>query len=327
MEGDQYLHQAGAALALARAARHFKDDKAAVLARQALLTLLLDTSTEATAPDVRFTTLPSTLVNRLAAGGLLDLAIHELPAPGKDLLDKSVQLCNYLRRQQRANGALTTVDPAKDSRGAEAEWSHPVSGAALAALVRGSSLDGAWKMDALRRARTFYSEWWRAHKNMETIPWQTTAWTNAYLITKERAWADAVFEMNDWLCALQYQELNPRRPLWLGGFKSWRDGRENAVPPDISASYYVHSLTNACRLARQTGDLQRFQRYRQAAERSVQFLGTLQYTDANTQHFADWYRPALVGAFHASHQDGDLRLDYTAAAVAGLTVYLEYLAE
>ena len=53
----------------------------------------------------------------------------------------------------------------------------------------------------------------------------------------------------------------------------------------------------------------------------MQFLTTLQYTDANTQHFADWYRPRLVGGFHASHQDGNLRIDYTQHAVSALVQY------
>ena len=59
----------------------------------------------------------------------------------------------------------------------------------------------------------------------------------------------------------------------------------------------------------------------------MQFLATLQYTDANTRHFADWYRPTLIGGFYASHQDGNLRIDYTQHAVCALVQYLTYVAE
>jgi hypothetical protein len=59
----------------------------------------------------------------------------------------------------------------------------------------------------------------------------------------------------------------------------------------------------------------------------LQFLITLQYTEANTQHFADWYRPAMLGAFHASHQDGTLRIDYTQHAVCALIQYLSSVVE
>ena len=41
----------------------------------------------------------------------------------------------------------------------------------------------------------------------------------------------------------------------------------------------------------------------------LQFVGRLQYTEGNTNHFAEWYRSRLVGGFHASQQDGNLRID------------------
>jgi hypothetical protein len=80
-------------------------------------------------------------------------------------------------------------------------------------------------------------------------------------------------------------------------------------------------------VARQAGDIQRHPRYRQALERGLQFLQTLQYTEANCQHFAEWYRPEVVGGFYASHQDGTLRIDYTQHAVCALVGYLEQVAD
>ena len=71
--------------------------------------------------------------------------------------------------------------------------------------------------------------------------------------------------------------------------------------------------------------LRQYRHYSEALERCLQFLATLQYTDANTQHFADWYRPALLGAFHASHEDGNLRIDYTQHAVCALVQYLTHV--
>src|SRR5262249_41913343 len=95
----------------------------------------------------------------------------------------------------------------------------------------------------------------------------------------------------------------------------------------IGSATYAESLADACRVARQIGDLPRYQRNRESLERCLQFLTTLQYTDANTQHFADWYRPTLLGAFHASLQDGNLRIDYTQHAVCALMQYLTHVAE
>jgi hypothetical protein len=106
----------------------------------------------------------------------------------------------------------------------------------------------------------------------------------------------------------------------------WREGKPSTtappLPPQVLSGAYAGALAEACRLAKQSGDLPRYQRYREALERALQFLTSLQYTDANTQHFADWYRPTLLGAFHVSHQDGNIRIDYTQYAVSVLVQYL-----
>ncbi len=327
MEGDHYLQQVEGALALARAARYYQDAKAAALARQALLTLLLETMVDPKTPDVRHTTMPSTLINRLAAGGLLVAAIQELPEPGKDLIDQARQLNNYLFQRRRADGSLSFLDPEVEGKaGIDPGGISHYTGPALYALVRGGQSTGKpdlARLDVVRKAAGYYTRWWTEHKNLTMVPWHTAAYTEAYLATKEQPFADAVFAMNDWVCDLQYQQLDSRRPLWRGGFKNWRDGREVAEAPEAGSAALAESLVQAGRLARHLGDVRRWRRYQEAVEACFQFLTTLQYTDANTQHFASWYRPALVGAFHASHQDGNLRLDYTSHAVSALVLYLE----
>src|SRR5262245_6530005 len=86
LEGDHFLHQAGATFALARAARYFGDERYTLKARQAVLSLMAETTTDPSNPTCRHTTFPAIAVNRLAAAGLLLMAIHELPAPADDLL-------------------------------------------------------------------------------------------------------------------------------------------------------------------------------------------------------------------------------------------------
>src|SRR4029078_8062528 len=87
MEGDHLLRQAGAACALARAARFTGEERYAVRATQAILAPLAETAVDARDPQVRSTAFPPTAVTRLGAPGLLLLAINELPAPQADLLD------------------------------------------------------------------------------------------------------------------------------------------------------------------------------------------------------------------------------------------------
>ena len=334
MEGDHYLRQAGAAVALAREARFTGNERHAAVARQAILTLLLETSVDAQDNRVRHTTLPSTVVNRLASAGLLALAINELPSPGEDLLQQSEQLCAFIGRQQRPDGSLSylDVDPARQPGtpgvGEDPDGINYYPGEALYGLMRSQQRRPAeWKITLVRKAQGYYQPWWRQHKNMAFVPWHTAAYAEAYLATKDHVFADAVNEMTDWMCGLQYVALDPRHPFWTGGFMSWADDRASATPPQVSSASYAEGLAEACRVARQIGDVTHFNRYREALERCLQFLTTLQYTDASTQHFADWYRPTLLGGFFASHQDGNLRIDYTQHAVCAMVQYLMYVSE
>lgn len=324
LEGDHYLRQAGAAFALARLATFLGDERSIAVARQALLTLLLDTVLDPDDANIRHTSLPALVVNRLGAAALLVMGINELPDPGEDLLQQSEQLCAFLRKQQAADGSLTCADAGMQSD-VDPEAINFYPGEALYALLRSQRYRPApWKIEAVRKAAPFYLAWWRGHQNPAFVPWQTAAWVDAYMLTKEQRFADFVYEMNDWLGRLQYQQIDPRHPLWIGGFMEWTDNKAVSAAPNVLSACYAEGLAEAWRLSRETGDSARQQRYREALERSLQFLTTLQYTEGNTQHFADWYRPALLGAFHASHQDGNVRLDYAQHALCALVQYMRY---
>ncbi|MCS6852908.1 MAG: hypothetical protein NZ700_17245 [Gemmataceae bacterium] len=329
LDGDHYLGQVSAAAALAAAARYFGDDRYAVRARQALLTLLLDTTT-ATHPTsgetIRHTSLPSVVVNRLGAAGLLTLAIHELPQPGGDLLKQADELCRFIRLQQRDDGSFRCTDQAEHADDVDSIGQYP--GLAVHALAVSQRHQPApWKAAVLRKAFPFYRAWWSKNRGLSFVSAQSPAAAEWFGLTKEQPAADFVFEMNEWLCGLQYVQLDPRHPLWSGGFMAWSGGRAVASAPDANSALGANSLVEACRVARQLGDVPRFTRYRDALERCLQFLATLQYTEANTQHFADWYRPLLVGAFHVSHEDGNLRVDHTGQAVWALVRYLDQVAD
>jgi hypothetical protein len=159
------------------------------------------------------------------------------------------------------------------------------------------------------------------------IGWYGAAFGEAFLLTRDRSFADSAQEMNDWLCTLQYRQTDPRRALWFGGFQSWQQGRPQMTAPTIHAALNMETLVQGCRVARETGDIQRYQTYKQTLERCGLFLTALQYNGSNTQHFHPRYREPLLGGFHPSHQDGTLRLDYTQEAVCGLLKYLQDVAE
>jgi hypothetical protein len=328
LEGDSFLRQAGAACVLARAAGYFNDDQAAAIARQAVLTLLEDTAQlDPKNPVVRACTLPASMANSLGAAAILVQAIHELPAPASDLLDQADQLCNFIRRAQRTDGSLSCGETGPDGKASalDHEAIDLYTGEAVFALMCSQQHRPApWKLEIVQKSLPAFQARWRANKNAAGIARHTAAYAEVYLQTKDKVYADFVFEMNDWICALQYNQLDPQHPLWVGGFMSSVDGKPVPAPPQIVAAAWTESLVDAARVARQVGDVPRWERYKAALQRGLQFLTTLQYTEANSQHFADWYRPMILGAFHASHTDGNIRLDYTQQAVGAMLGYLTH---
>lgn len=322
-EGDPFMPQVEATIALVRGARFFQDEKALALGKQALLRVLQETMTDQAQPPIRFTSAPEPFVNRLAAAGLILRAIHELPNPPADLVEQGEQLARYLRSQIQADGTfiVTAEEPAIRRHVMQTCIGPALAGLALS--CRGEA--DAWKVDAVRKASGAYLAAWRQDKNPLMIPEHTAAFTAALLKTRDAALAQAIFEMNDWLLT-QQQPRDPRRPHASGGFAPWRDGRLTTLPADAGTSAYAASLADACRAARFAGDSARLERYRTALEAALQFVATLQYTDAHVQHFAEWYRPWVTGGFFNHSQDGNLQLISTAHAVTALTAYLENVA-
>lgn len=326
MEGDHFVRQCGAAAALGQSARFLGEERFAARATQAVLALLEETALDPSDSMARSVAIPAGGVHRLGATAALTLAIHELPTPQKDLLDRSDEMCRYIHKQVQADGSLHPHDTA--ARQGEDDGAQLYPGLALRALMHSHRhRPAAWKTEVVRKALPYYRAWCRDHRSLEMVPDLMAAFTGTYLATKDSACAEFVFETGDWLCSLQYAQIDPRRMYWFGGFMGYRDGRPVESAPDVSSARYAAALVEACRVARERGDVPRFQRYSDAIERCLQFLATIQYTDAVCQHFAAWYRPQVVGGFHASHQDGNLRIDYTQHAVAALLGYLEHAAQ
>ncbi len=324
LEGDNFTSQAGATFALARASRYFRDGRGTTMARQAALTLLLETVLDKESAE-RYTAAPPQALNRLAAQGLLVSAIHELAIPGDDLLLQADQLCNYLRKQQRSDGSLVVSEGKSGSD--ELDALH--AGWALQGIVRSNKQRPAeWKMDALKKARTYYMHHWPNQRSIAMASSHTSAYAEAYLATKDAVFAESVFTMNDWLVGLQMREnFDSSRKHWSGAFPRLVSGKPDQAAPDIWSSRAAESLADAARVAKHAGDLQRLQRYERASILCSYFLMSLQYSPKNTEHFAEKFRPSIIGGFYASHQDGNLRLDYTQHALCAMVQYLDSVVE
>jgi hypothetical protein len=254
-------------------------------------------------------------------------AISALPNPKKDLLDQADELCNFLHRRQRGDGSLCLGDALDDARAdSDDDGANPYPAMAILGVLSSQERrPAAWKLDFARKALTYYGSHWTEKRDVTALPWQTAAFTEAYLLTKERAFADWVFAAGSWVCELQYSrldQLGPRRASWWGGFKDWKDGKEVAAAPTVESANCALALIDACRAAKQAEEADRFAQLRDSLELGLQFLMRLQYTQANTGHYADWYRPKVLGGFYISTTDGNLRLDSSQHAVRAMSEYV-----
>jgi hypothetical protein len=305
---DRYLSQAGAARALAKAARYFGDDRYLMKARQAVLSLLADTQADSADPTSRTTNLPPLVVNRAAAAGMLLMIIHELQSPAEDLLKQGEELCQYIRKQQQADGSIRCNEPGIDPI-ADSNLALTYSGWALYGLVLSArNRPAPWKLEVVSRALPYYRSQWKSSSSLAFAAAFAPTFAEAFVQTRLAAYADFVFEISDWLCALQYSDQDAHA-TWVGGFKGFQRGIPILDPPSIATAAYLEALTHACLVTRHVPDAARYAKYRETIDSGIQFLSGLQYTEGNTLHFTTGYRPILVGGFHASLQDGSLRLD------------------
>lgn len=324
LPGENHLRQAGAAAALARAASASGDPELALSARQAILLLLSSfTEPDPDQPDARRPTLPPAEANPVGFTALLLWAITELPSPNPSLVEQGEKLAKFLASRQRADGSINVssgFDPHAEDSVEDVDF-YP--GEALYSIARSHLMQPQpWKLDVLNKAFPFYEARFAQHRSAPFIPWQSAAFAEGYLLTKNERWANFVFAMNDWLVTLQYVEAPTTPTEWLGGFAAWDGERLLRVPPGASTSSYSEALAEACRVARLKGDADRWRVYQQSLVRSISFLMSQQYTVSNTTHFERWFSKKLHGGFWASVDDGHLRIDFTQHAVCAMLQFL-----
>lgn len=329
IQEDNQLRQAGAAAALARAAAVTRDESMMTAARQAIIVLLATyTEPDPDRPDEIRPTIRTIEQHPLGFAALTLLAISELPNPGETLVRQSHLLANYIATRQLADGTFSLKTGALIE---EADSNFGIDyypGEALYALMRSyPNASEQWKLEAVAKAYKPYRKHWAEDPNAAFVPWQTGAYAEAFLLTKEKAYAQFVFEMNDWLVRLQYDDPKAVREEWLGGFGSFQYGRILRTTPGVTTASYLEALVDAYRVAELLEDETRMSAYRHAARSAIRFLTANQYTMRRMSHFQPQFAHKLNGAFHASVDDGVVRIDFAQHAVSGMFHYLTHVAE
>ena len=127
--------------------------------------------------------------------------------------------------------------------------------------------------------------------------------------------------MNDWLCDLQYTQLDPQHPLWIGGFMEGPDGKAGSRRPQVSSAPMPRPGRGLPGRPNQA-TWHAIRAYREALERCSAIPDDPAIHRGQHAALRRLVSARLLGGFHASHQDGNLRIDYTQHAVCALVQYL-----
>ncbi len=328
--GDHDLKQARGALALAQAARFSGDEKQAAIASQAILTLLAATRIDPADANCRVPVHSSLNCNRVGFAATVALAIYELPAADAKLIADAEKLCEFLHKQCKADGSVHYTDGATDDPvKLDPAGMNEYPGMALHTIMTSNRVKpAAWKTETVKKGMEYYRAMFRSKPHPLLAATLTPACAELYLQTKLADAATVVYELNDWLCGLQIPANDPRLPQWAGGFRSVANGQQTDAPPGPETGLCVQSVAFACQLTRLTLDPDRFGKYKATTVGAVHFLNDLQYLEGNTRHFETSFRAnMLIGAYHLSPTDGNLRIDATGTAVTGLVRFLASGAE
>lgn len=174
-------------------------------------------------------------------------------------------------------------------------------------LLRYHKLTGDKRaVELVERAFPYYRAYWDKRKEGPFVPWQVRAYAELYELTRDPAHRDFAFDMQDWLLRT-YKPVSRRAP----------SGRRGALERQYaSTAVYSEGLAAAYKLARDTGDVARRDRYARALKGMCGYLIGLQHSGSAVYWMKE---PGKARGAMALRPDySELRLDATYHAVSGI---------
>lgn len=166
----------------------------------------------------------------------------------------------------------------------------------------------------------YYRQWHREQRNPAFIPWHTMAYEKVWRITGDEDLREFIFEMNDWLIAMQQWDDAPA-PDVAGRFYD-PDHPEYGPPHASSDGVYLEGLIAAYRVADESGDVARSERYRLAIARVLRHLMQLQFVDDIDMYYVS-RREAVEGGLRTTGYDNRIRVDNVQHGLLGVLDVLE----
>ncbi len=199
-----------------------------------------------------------------------------------------------LAGQQREDGGLNTFFGRTTDKGKDFYPGEALT--AIAAYAKKKKSTDAYAI--LERAFPYYSKYFRESPQTAFVPWQSQAYTTLYLHTKDRKYADFVFEMNHWIIDKHQILQSPRTPDSLGGFRS---------KPNFSSAAFLEGLACAFHLAKAVEDQMLIDKFENSTTLALRFCFQLQYDEHDVYGFKN--PQSALGGIRTSLTDTHQRID------------------
>ncbi len=250
----------------------------------------------------------------LGATALLALAMSDGPLRAK-YENELMGLLNGLAAMQQEDGSFRTHFPPSALTASQDYY----PGEALLALARQYEVSGdaRWR-EVCDRAFPFYTLYFKATQPPMFIPWQSQTWGVMARKTRQRSYADFVFEMNDILVErLIRRSVGPLR-IYEGGFDV-----HGTTRCGISTAVYVEGLAEAVRVADLMGERERAARYRQAITEALRFVVQLRFRAEECYYVRS--PQDVIGGVRNTPASPALRIDHCQHALAAMMHATEVL--
>ena len=260
---------------------------------------------------------------KLGAIALAALAILEHPAR-EEFAGELAGLVAATDHLWREDGSFQTFyRPAERSADPNLHNFYPGETLLLWAslLERGADPQRA---ERFMRSFAYYRDWHLENRKPSFIPWHTQAYFMEWQRTGDPALRDWIFEMNDWLLAMQTHSRLAYDDT-LGRFYDPAPERVHFGPPHASSTgVYLEGLIDAYQLALAEGDSERIRVYADSIERGLRSAMQLQFRDDAASWFvADMAR--VSGGLRTTVYNNVIRVDnvqHTLMAVLKMRAHL-----
>ncbi len=164
-------------------------------------------------------------------------------------------------------------------------------------------------LSRIMKSFRYYKNWHLQpqNRNPAFIPWHTQAYYLVWKQTKNEELKHFIFEMNDWLLAVQ-QWSGLQYPDIKGRFYN---PKKHYGPPHASATgVYLEGLVDAYKLADETDDLHRKTSYKKAILQGIRSVMQLQFTnEVDMFYISDTKRARVRGGIRTTVYNNQIRCD------------------